>query len=155
MTATASNILAIKVSKILQNNLPVSAWKEVAERTSMFKEPYIRIMFAANDHAINNVSGQFPQCVSLRLDVNSLELDTQVYGGNGGGVIYRKPNLKDPKEKYLAMKNVKVPFRKPKKTEQATLKAVERFCQRWVQTLKDNRDVLKYQDIVDYDTLLS
>jgi len=91
----------------------------------MFKEPYIRIMFAANDHAINGVRGQFPQCVSLLLSVNSLELQTQVYGGNGGGVIYRKPNMEDRKEKYLAMKNVKIPFRKPLKTEEAVLKAIQ------------------------------
>lgn len=113
------------------------------------------IVIAASDYAINNVRGQYPQAVSLTLDLSSLELNPQVFGGNGGRVIYRKPNMEDPSEKYLAMKSVKVPFRTPTKEEGAVLKAIEKFAENYKKTLRENRDTLKYTDIVDYDALLS
>lgn len=113
------------------------------------------IVIAASDYAINNVRGQYPQAVSLTLDLSSLELNPQVFGGNGGRVIYRKPNMEDPSEKYLAMKSVKVPFRTPTKEEGAVLKAIEKFADNYKKTLRENLDTLKYTDIVDYDALLS
>ena len=104
---------------------------------------------------INQVSGQKPQIVSLSLDLDTMELQPQCFGGNGGQSIYREPNLNDPKERFLAMKSVKVPFRKPQQTAEKIKVCILKFVDNYIQTLKDNKDVLKYKNIVDYDYILS
>jgi hypothetical protein len=63
--------------------------------------------------------------------------------------------MSDPDEKYLAAKSVKVPFRTPQPNEKAVLDAIRRFAENYKKTLADNREVLLYQDIVDYDKLLA
>ncbi|MFW5847885.1 MAG: hypothetical protein ACOCVF_03115 [bacterium] len=128
---------------------------QVNDRKSIFGEKQIAIEIFASTFEINNVKGQRPQMVSLLLDLNSKELRPQVFGGNGGQHIFRLPDMDNPKEKYLAMKSVKIPFRKPKNNDAAILNAIEKFATRWIETLKENRKVLKYQDIVDYDSFLN
>lgn len=142
-----------KIKEILEKELPQEAFKVVSPHKG-FGGQYLKIAFAANDHQINGVRGQLPQVVSLNLDLADLELETQCFGGNGGRCIYRKPNLEDAKEKYLAMKSVKVPFRKPKKEEKSVLNAITKFCQNWLKTLKENKETLEYQNVVNYDELL-
>lgn len=144
-----------KVLDLLKKTLPSKTNIIVQKRKNCFGGFYIKIMFAASEIEINRVSGQFPQVVSLSLDLDTLELGPQIFGGNGGQFIYRKPNLNDPREKYLAMKSVKIPFKKPKKEEKFILSAIERFGLNWVKTLKENKDELKYQEIVNYDDFLN
>ena len=114
----------------------------------------LAIRIAAKDFLINGVEGQRPQAVSLTLDLTTLELQPQVFGGCGGQCIHRQPNRNLPDEKHLAMKSVKIPFRKPQRNEEAILKAITKFCQNYKQTLIDNIDVLTDQKIVDYQILL-
>jgi hypothetical protein len=142
-------LLTVKIESILKSVLPTETYIEVRSYNGAFGD-YIKIMFAAKDFLINNVSGQRPQAVSLRLSLSDMELTTQVFGGNGGQSIYREPNLEDPKEKYLAMKSVKVPFRKPKNELVAVEGAIKRFAENWLKTLEANKDTLRYKDIVDY-----
>ena len=141
-----------KIEAILKQVLP-KAFTFVQEREFLGEKSLI-IGMAASSYKINGVAWQYPQFVSLMLHFKDLDLHTQHVGGSGGGKIYCKPDMNHAKEKYLAMKGVKIPFRKPQPTEEAVLKAVERFCQRWLQALKDNREVLMYQNLVDYDELL-
>lgn len=141
-----------KVRNILEKALPdgfniiVSEWKGMGST-------YLKIMFSPNTVEINRVRGQYPQVVSLSLDLDDLTLEPQVYGGNGGRSIYLIPDENDPKERYLAMASVRVPFRRPKKAEKNVLMAIERFAVNYLKTLKDNRERLMYQDIVDYSFL--
>jgi hypothetical protein len=100
------------------------------------------------------VQGQLPQVVSLHLS-HELELSHQVFGGNGGRWIYRRPNMDSPREKYLAMASEKVPFRTPEKNEDAVLRAIGRFINNYKRILIENKAELMYQDIVDYDSLLA
>lgn len=148
------SITAEKVETILKNALP-GFYIYVGESKGTFGGNHLKIAMAAQDYNINKVAGQKVQLVSLSLDLKTLELQTQVYGGNGGGTISRKPNFDDPKEKYLAMKSVKVPFRRPACNERDVLAAIERFAVNYKNTLIENRDVLMYQDIVNYDELLT
>lgn len=90
------------------------------------------------------------QCVSLSLS-EDLELKPQIYGGEGGNSIYREPNKEDAKEKYLAMKSVTVPFRKPQQNKDAVLRCIDRFADAYIKTLTDNRDKLCYRDVIDFD----
>lgn len=144
-----------QIENLITNKLPKGFVYGVSQHKNVFsKSEYLQIWFACSDHLINNVRGQLPQVVSLALDIDSLELRTQIYGGMGGGCIYREPNMQDPKEKYLAMKSVKVPFRKPKANEESVLKAIDTFISNYINTLKENKEVLRYKNIVDYDTLL-
>lgn len=53
------------------------------------------------------------------------------------------------------MKSVKVPFRRPNKDEEAVLKAVRRFCQAYLKTLRDNKAVLIDRHEIDYEKLLA
>lgn len=149
-------LVKTEIEKILEKNLPASTFKRVWIFRGMGTKNNIGIAFSASDYNINNVRGQLPQLVSLALwnwD-DGLELKPQIFGGDGGQIIYRKPNMQDDREKYLAMKSVKIPFRKPKGELKFIYAAIERFCQNWVKTLKENRNELMYQDIVDYDKLL-
>lgn len=147
--------LKSKIEAILEKVVP-NFYHRVWTYKNYFGEgKNLGILIAASDYAINNVRGQFPQAVSLTLDLSSLELHPQVFGGNGGQAIYRNPNMNDQKEKYLAMKSVKIPFRTPPKEEASVLKAIEKFAENYKKTLKENIDVLRYTDIVDYDALLS
>jgi hypothetical protein len=109
---------------------------------------------AASNYEINRVSGQYPQYVSLMLDLSDMDLHTQVFGGNGGDRIYLIPDKNDPKEKYLAMAGRRIPFRKPKPNEKNVLDAIRRFAQNYRNTLVENRDRLMYQDVVNYDEVL-
>lgn len=137
------------IQSALENILPQGTYLNVKPYKGM-SDNYIAIQFASLDFNINGVSGQRPDAVSLSLCLNDLELLVQMYGGCGGNRIYRKPNLEDPKEKYLAMKGVKVPFRQPQKNEVAVLKAIKTFALNWIKTIKENKDSLYYKDKVDY-----
>jgi len=142
-----------KIENILNEVLPKNAYREVYERTFL-GDKSLCIMFAANNVNINSVQGQKPQKVSLMLSLIDLDLHPQIFGGNGGQHIYRRPNLNDSKEKYLAMKSVKIPFKRPKPEETFILSAIKRFVENWVSALKENQEVLMYQNLVDYDELL-
>lgn len=149
----AHEITVEKVQSIIDKALPgfytaVSTWKGF-EGTQ-----YLKIVMAAKDHNIHGVEGQRVQVVSLSLNLRTLELQTQTYGGNGGGYITREPNREDPKEKYLAMKSVKVPFRRPAANEKDVLAAIERFAVNYKNTLIENKAVLTHRDLVNYDELL-
>ena len=148
-----ADVLIPQIETILDANLPKLAYRKVWKRVCM-GDTSIGIEFAANIININNLSGQKPQIVSLLLH-DDFDLNTQVFGGNGGGFIYRNINKEDPKEKYLAMKGVKIPFRKPKKEQKFVFNAIEKFAQNWVKALKDNFDALRYKDIVDYEKLFN
>ena len=142
-----------KIEAIIREQLPKFHFK-VWENSNWWGD-YIGIAISAQKYNINGVGGQHPQRVGLCLQLKNLELDTQVFGGMGGGCVYRKPDLNNPMEKHLAMKSVKVPFRKPPKNEASVLKAIERFCQRYKATLIENKEKLMYQDIVNYNELLA
>jgi hypothetical protein len=147
--------IKVKIEQILDKVVP-SFYKGVSIHKNIFDTGNnIRIFIAASDYKINGVSGQLPQVVSLSLDLSDMDLHPQVYGGNGGQRVERKPNMNDPKEKYLAMKGVKVPFRTPQPNEKAVLDAIRRFAENYKKTLANNREVLLYQDVVDYDKLLA
>lgn len=114
---------------------------------------YMHIQIAASDHEINNVKCQYPQYVSLHLEEGTLSICQ--YGGMGGQYIDLIPNKEDPKECYLAIKRLKIPFRKPKQGDQeAILKAIRKFCQNYKAALIENKARLYNSDIVDYDYLL-
>ncbi len=147
--------LKSKIDAIIKKTLP-NFWFDVSEyKQWLGGGTYLAIKIAACNHLINGVADQRVQAVSLCLDLPDMELKTQSFGCSGGGSIYRKPNLNDPEEKYLAMKRVKIPFRTPKKEEGAVLRCVEKFCQSYKQTLIDNKDVLCHPELCDYNLVLN
>lgn len=109
------------------------------------------IVFYPKASTINNVRGQYPQKVSLCLNLKTLELEPQMYGGSGGRTI----DIKPPEGSYLAIKQIKIPFRRPKYEVSKVLNAVQKFGERWLQALKDNKENLMYKDLVDYDKFLN
>jgi hypothetical protein len=139
------------LSKRLGNKFPFNV--DTYERC--FGKPAIEIWFACSTHLINNVKGQMPQLVSLSLDPNTFELHVQGFGGCGGQSIYRNVDKSNPSESWLAMKAVKVPFRTPKKELKFVISAIDKFAENYIKTLKENKDVLRYQEIVNYNDLLN
>jgi len=133
-----------EIQNILNKTLPAGCYIEVVPITSLGINS-IKIFFAASDVDINRVSGQKPQAVSLSLEVKNLLLETQIYGGNGGGRITRKVNPDDPKERFYAMKGIQIPFRKPKNETVAVLKAIEKFATNWVELIRANKSILTNQ----------
>jgi hypothetical protein len=144
-----------KIKEILANTLPSNTFIFVERTKAFFGGEGIKIGFAASDTNINDVRGQLPQLVSLYLDLANLKLHVQGYGGSGGNRIYRKVDPNNHKEKYYAMVGIKIPFRKPKAEEKFVLKALEKFAQKWVEAIKENKEVLMYQDLVNYNELLN
>ncbi len=145
-----------EIMNILSSKLKNGFVFDVAERNfSIGSGPYLQIWAACSNDNINGVAGQKAQVVSLCLDLTTLELNPQIYGGNGGRSIHRIPNLNDPSEKYLAMKSVKIPFRTPLKEKKNVLMAIEKFVDNYLKTLRENKSVLMYKNMIDYDTLLS
>jgi RNA binding exosome subunit len=143
-----------KILEVLKKVLPSQTHIIVKEWTGFYGGKFVKIMFAPTSVELHRVTEQFPQVVSLILDKETLELSPQIYGGMGGQCIYRKPNKSVPNEMYLAMKSVKIPFRTPKKEETKVLECIERFAKNWLETLRENKDVLMYQDVVNYDEYL-
>lgn len=141
-----------KIETILKNVLPSKTNIIVSERKYNFgNEPYLMIAFSVSNHQINNVSGQYPQIVSLILNLQTLELKPQIFGGNGGQSIYLIPDKNNIKEKYLAMASYKIPFRTPKKEEKFVLSTVQKFAENWLNALKENKERLMYQNYVNYE----
>lgn len=142
-----------KIESMLKKELP-GFWIEVSPRKAL-GEVSIAIKMAANNVEINRVDGQRPQAVSLWLKPEKWELHPQVFGGNGGQYIYLIPDKDHPREKYLAMAGYKIPFRTPKKDEASVMRAIQGFAEKYKDALKQNRNRLMYQDVVDYDELLA
>ena len=115
---------------------------------------YLAIEIAASKKPIYNVRGQYPQHISFSLS-DKLILQPRMFGGSGGRTYQRNPNLNNPDEKYLCMKSVTLPFRNPNPNIQNIIKCLDKFIDSYIQALKDNIDVLCYQDIVNYQDLLS
>lgn len=145
-----------EILEILQKTLPIGFCYNVQEsKNCIGSGSYLKIWAAISEKNINNVTGQKPQIVSLMLDLTDLDLHPQVFGGNGGQCIYRKPNLEDRSERYLAMKSVKIPFRKPQPKKENILAAIERFFKAYLLALKENKENLMYQNIVNYNEILN
>ena len=147
--ATVDQIQAI-LDKVVPN-----AFTKVQVRKNFFGGDYIAIHIAAGDHEINRVQGQYVAHVSLRLDLETMQLETQVYGGSGGQCIYRQPDLTHEREKYYAMIPIKIPFRRPKPNMEAISKCIEKFAVNWKQAIVDNMETLTHRDCVDYKKAIS
>jgi hypothetical protein len=121
------------ITLALSKTLPSSALRQVILKKGCFGDYFFKIVFG-----VPTTKGA-QQIVSLSLDND--ELRTQIYGGEGGGRIVRKPNLEDRHEKYLCQVGVKVPFKKPKHERKFILGAIERFATNWVETLKTTENI--------------
>ena len=119
-----------------------------------FGGKYLKIWFSCSTKEIHNVRGQYPQVVSFCLD-EKLILQVQHFGGMGGQKIYREINVNDEKEKYYAMIGIKIPFRKPQPKVEKIVSTLSKFIENYKQTLKDNIEVLRYKDLVNYEELLN
>lgn len=143
-----------QVRQSIKKVLPKSFNIMVQKRKSCFGNPYLGIGVSPSFHEINRVKGQYPQYVSLSLDLVTLELEGQHYACMGGTSFHRniRPDL-FPKEKYLAMSSVKVPFRKPKKDLKSVISALERFFERYLNLLKEWGEDLRHKEHGDYSFL--
>ena len=160
-TQQSDDELMEKIRAILKEELPNFYTFVKKSKSSFSGDEYLVILMAASNYEINRVRGQYPQAVSLMLNLKDMDLHPQVFGGNGGQSIYLIPDPNDPKEKYLAMASRKVPFRRPKPNEKAVLEAIRKFAVNYRNLLKENKDRLMYgsaapefQRYVDYDNLL-
>ena len=133
-----------KIEKILQQEVP----KFFTQVTvySMLGGKHIHVRIAASDHNINQVQGQHPQLVVIAI---STWPNQEIEASGSRTSIMIKPT-----DRTYAMKGVKIPFRRTK-GEDAILRAIRRFAVRYQYALEQNRENLMYQDIVDYDALLS
>lgn len=146
--------LVNKIEDILYKKLPNFNIEADVRKWRLGGGEFIKIGISASTYEINGVAKQYPQYVTLMLDLKTLELKPFPFGGMGGGSIHLVPNSADPSEKYLAIKSIKVPFRKPQPNEKAVLSAIERFAENYLKLLQQYRDRLTQQAFVDYDKLL-
>jgi hypothetical protein len=104
------------------------------------EEFYLKIVIACNDYKINQNEGQYPQRIQLMCN-GKYELQPFNFASMGS--------------QYVSLKheNIKIPFRKPRKTEESVVKAFEKFIIAYKQTIYDNMPNLAHQDKVDYKSL--
>lgn len=133
--------LIIKIEEAIRKEVPSTTVVEVSEYNLIL--PSLRIKLHVPG------PGQFIQMVLLVLNLENMELRAVLQR------ISRKINPNHPREKYLAQVGVKIPFRKPAREEEAVVRACARFAKKWVEALKENVDVLMYQDLVDYKQFLN
>lgn len=139
--------LIIKIEEAIRKEVPSATQVRVFEHNVII--PSLQIKLYVPGPTINNVPRQFIQRVLLVLNLENMELMAVIQR------ITRKINPNHPREKYLAQVGVKIPFRKPAREEEAVIRACARFAKRWVEALKENVDVLMYQDLVDYKQFLN
>lgn len=139
--------LIIKIEEAIRKEVPSTTVVEVRRHDGFI--PNLQIKLYVPGPTINDVPGQFIQRVLLVLDLEDMELRAAIQR------ITRKVNPNHPQEKNLAQVGVKIPFRKPAQEEEAVIRACARFAKRWVEALKENVDVLMYQDLVDYKQFLN
>lgn len=135
---------------IVKKCLPKFYTKVSAVKTC-FGTDSIYIQLAIDDTQINNVKGQYVQHCVLWLYFKDMTLEPAHIGGSGGSSILIKPQV----NKNLYCERVKVPFRKPQPKKEAILKAVEKWCINYKKVLQENKDILMYHDLVNYDLVLN
>ena len=144
MTIKEQNInveeLHEKFEIILAKHLPNFYWKIVQRNHVIGEEFYLKIVIACNDYKINQNEGQYPQRIQLMCN-GKYELQPFNFASMGS--------------QYVSLKheNIKIPFRKPRKTEESVVKAFEKFIIAYKQTIYDNMPNLAHQDKVDYKSL--
>lgn len=143
-TDPVHTITAEKIEALLKKTLP-GFYCAVSEYT----------IFGTYFKIVISVNSEKRQSVSLSLNVKTLELKPQQYGGSGGQCIYRFPNMEDKAERWLAMKSVKIPYRTPACNEKDVLAAIERFAVNYKKALMENVAMLIDKDTTDYKTLLN
>lgn len=141
---TKAENLKIKFESIMNKKLPSGIIHYIDVYKSFDGGINLKIVIASSNHKINGVSGQLPDIVSLRYSFTYEELKPQSFGCCGGQKIHIQPDKEDPREKYLALTGVKIPFRKPKNKEKNLVACVGRFCENWLKTLNENRSRLLY-----------
>jgi hypothetical protein len=135
-----------KIESNLKKILPGGCYIHIGKYKG-FAGEYIKIAFAAGEKQPNSYSR--PQQVSLSLNFDKLELAVQMYGGTGGQSIEIKPE-----NPHRYCQRVRIPFRKPQKTETKVLSYIDKFANNWLNALKENIDNLMHSDTVDYRELL-
>jgi len=136
------NVQKIKttVDEILSNELPSGIKYSVSEREFMGDVSLAISMWVDSEYVEHN--GHCGQ-VSYSLFPDTWELQSQVYGGIGGGRISVKTD-----DTRFYCEGIKIPFRKPRKTEDAVIKALHRLCENYISTIRSNFDKLIYVDRV-------
>lgn len=120
-----------KIQKLLQETLP--GFEVRVNEYTILNSRLIAIKMAVKDNL---------HIVSLSLNPGNMTLQPQVYGGYGGQSIFRKPNKDVAAERHLAMKSIRIPFRKPQPNEESVFKAIKKFAENYKVALTENIDVL-------------
>ncbi len=152
---TTVNPMVAELKAILDKNLK-GFYYTVSEHKNCFGGPYIAINIATSDYPINNVRGQFYNNISMCLE-SDFELRFQGYCGNGGQSIYRTIDPNIEREKYLALSHERISFRTPKKNKEAVLKAFQKVCERYIETLIkiNDRGLLRSENLPHTQKLLA
>lgn len=134
-------VMVGKFKDILARKLP-NCHTSVLNKV-MLGQQYVIIRISCSPYLINSVPDQTPQRVALTYDRKRLSSSSRT--------VYREINPDDPKEHFYVMKGINVPF---KATSINVERALERFCDAYVDTLVANIDRLMYRDVVDYKKVL-
>lgn len=135
-----------QIENILTNTLPKGAFFKVIESKQVLSNnSTLRVLIAANDNVNNGCFNSYPQLVSLNLELDTLELYPQVFGGVGGRCISLKPE-----KSYMYSESLVIPFRTPKPNEKAVLNAITKFAENYVKKMNENYSSLLHNDKIDY-----
>lgn len=136
--------------KLAEDALKISLPKEIlfsVKEYSMLGTRFLAIKIYSSEYLINNVSGQHPDIASFSFNLENYSLQPQVFGGNGGQILYRSVDKNNPKEKYNALGSEKIPFRRSKiQNEQDFSKAVKKIGVNYMKTLNKILEIGLHQE---------
>lgn len=139
----AHNITAESVTELLQKTIP--GFCVSATDYTGFSEKCIKISIAVGENKL--------QRCTLLLNLKTLVLRVQYFGGEGGQCIYRDIDPTKREERFLAMKGEKVFFRTPQPNEKDVLRAIERFALNYRDAILKFKDVLKGREHINFEAL--
>lgn len=122
-------------AQVLRENLPTEIISSVT-RFSVLGSNCLAIKIYSSEYKINGVSGQHPDIASFLFDIDDKSLTAQAFQYQGGRKLYRKPDVNNPNEKYLALGSEKIAFRRPKITDQKSFeRAIKKIAENYMKTL--------------------
>lgn len=140
-----------EVKDIIEKVLPNSFNIILRQLKSFNGDDLLFIGASPSTYEINKAKGEYPEFVSLELNLSTFNLEPQAYSGIGGNHFYIKIRQDlFPKEKCSNLGIVKIPFRKPKKELKYVYKSIEIFFERYIELLKEWKDNLKYKEKGNY-----
>lgn len=135
------------IKNTLQEIVPAGFNCYVNRYASLYTEK-VTISIGPGKYTINNVPGQYPAMISLWLDMSTLKLEPQVFGGNGGQRFYVAST-----REFYCYDSITIRFVKNVPTTDGVIRSLTMFVKTYPKLLRENVDRLPHKDLYNSEAL--